>query len=88
MSPPRLAWHITAACTIGALLLWSAVRLSAKPSSDDFPQFPIQVVVPYAAGGGSDTFVRIVQKGIVEDQLLGQPLGIHIRVSPFTQPLF
>ena len=42
----------------------------------DYPSRPIQVVVPYGAGGGSDTFVRTIQKGIVQDDLLPQPLVI------------
>ena len=41
-----------------------------------YPESPIQVVVPYGAGGGSDTFVRTMQKGILEDNLLPQPLVI------------
>ena len=42
-----------------------------------YPRKPIRVVVPYKPGGGSDTFVRIVEKGIVEDELLSQPLAIE-----------
>ena len=44
--------------------------------SDGYPQRPIQVVVPFGAGGGSDTFVRIIQKAIEENDLLPQPIVI------------
>ena len=30
----------------------------------DFPNQPVKVIVPFGAGGGSDTFARIIQKAI------------------------
>lgn len=44
--------------------------------SDNYPEQPIKVIVPFGAGGGSDTFVRILQKAIKENDLLSQPLII------------
>lgn len=38
-----------------------------------FPEKPIKVIVPFGAGGGSDTFTRIVQKAMTEHELLDQP---------------
>ena len=67
MSKPKLAWHVAATCTILALTFWWAARLAATDASAEYPNRPIHIVVPYAAGGGSDTFVRILQQGIVED---------------------
>jgi putative tricarboxylic transport membrane protein len=49
---------------------------ASDESAADYPQRPIKVVVPFEAGGGSDTFSRIVQQGIEEQQLLSQPLVI------------
>ena len=43
---------------------------------DEYPRKPIRVVVPFAPGGGSDTFVRIVQKAINDYQLMPQPLVV------------
>ena len=42
----------------------------------DFPDKPITVIVPFAAGGGSDTFVRIFQKAIREKNLCPQPIVV------------
>ncbi|MFT5302967.1 MAG: tripartite-type tricarboxylate transporter receptor subunit TctC [Mariniblastus sp.] len=44
--------------------------------SDNYPEQPIKVIVPFGAGGGSDTFVRILQKAIKENELLPQPMVI------------
>lgn len=44
--------------------------------SGSYPQKPIQVVVPYTAGGGTDSFVRMLATAIKEDQILEQPLVI------------
>jgi tripartite-type tricarboxylate transporter receptor subunit TctC len=76
MNRPRLIWHVAATSTIVALVGWWLAQRAATDSSPDYPNRPVQVVVPYAAGGGSDTFVRIVQQGIDQDGLLGQPLVI------------
>ena len=43
----------------------------------EFPVKPITVIVPFAAGGGSDTFVRIFQKAIREHNLSPQPIVIR-----------
>ncbi len=43
---------------------------------DTYPSRPIKVIVPFGAGGGSDTFVRILQKAIEEDELLPQPIVV------------
>lgn len=45
-------------------------------SPDEYPQRPVKVIVPFGAGGGSDTFVRILQKAIEENDLLPQPIVI------------
>ena len=44
--------------------------------SAKFPKRPIKVVVPFAAGGGSDTFGRIIQNAVEKNNLLPQPLVI------------
>lgn len=42
----------------------------------EFPVKPVKVIVPFAPGGGSDTFVRIIQSGVQANDLLGQPLTV------------
>jgi putative tricarboxylic transport membrane protein len=41
-----------------------------------YPIKAVKVIVPFAPGGGSDTFVRIVQAGIKAGGLLPQPLTV------------
>ena len=41
-----------------------------------YPRKPIKVIVPFGAGGGSDTFSRIIQKAFDDHQLLPEPLVI------------
>ena len=42
----------------------------------DYPSKPITVIVPFAAGGGSDVFVRIFQNAIRKNNLCPQPIVI------------
>jgi putative tricarboxylic transport membrane protein len=57
---------------LGAILL----GLPVMNARADFPDKPITVIVPFAAGGGSDTFVRIFQKAIREENLSPQPIVV------------
>lgn len=45
--------------------------------AEDFPERPVEVIVPFGAGGGSDTFVRILQKAVRQEALSTQPLIIR-----------
>ncbi|MEM7383413.1 MAG: tripartite tricarboxylate transporter substrate binding protein [Verrucomicrobiota bacterium] len=42
-----------------------------------FPERPVDIIVPFGAGGGSDVFVRILQKAIRENELSPQPFVIR-----------
>ncbi|MDF1739726.1 MAG: tripartite tricarboxylate transporter substrate-binding protein [Verrucomicrobiales bacterium] len=70
------AWHLVTGIIIAALAIWwTGKHLKGKEKT--FPSKPIEVVVPYPAGGGSDTFVRrVIQQGIEEGQLLDVPLAV------------
>ena len=46
------------------------------PLQGDYPSKPITVIVPFAAGGGSDVFVRIFQNAIRKNNLCPQPIVI------------
>ncbi|MFN4349689.1 MAG: Bug family tripartite tricarboxylate transporter substrate binding protein [Hylemonella sp.] len=62
------AKHIVTGLALGLTLLASA-------SAQNFPQRPIQVVVPVSAGGGTDVMARTVGQKVGE--LLGQPVVVE-----------
>jgi tripartite-type tricarboxylate transporter receptor subunit TctC len=49
---------------------------SATDTTRSYPQRPIKVIVPFAAGGGSDTFARLLQRAADKQDLLPVPLVI------------
>ncbi|GAB5374815.1 MAG: tripartite tricarboxylate transporter substrate binding protein [Acuticoccus sp.] len=51
-----------------------AVLAAGPASADDYPTKPIRLVVPLAAGGGSDVFARLLSPGL--EQELGVPVVI------------
>lgn len=57
-----------------ALLVWRFIPSSGD--TDQWPQRPVRVVVPYAAGGGTDTFVRKVETVFQNENLLPQNISI------------
>ena len=50
--------------------------LAGAVEASEYPRKAIKVIVPFPAGGGSDTFTRIIQKGIREEGLLPQPFVV------------
>ncbi len=64
--------RIRATCLLAFIL----PGLGITHAADDYPARPIKVVVPFAPGGGSDTFARIIKLAIEENDLLSQPLVI------------
>ena len=45
-------------------------------SSQSYPNRPVKLVVPFNTGGASDTFARMMQKAIVDHELLPEPIVI------------
>ena len=45
---------------IGAAVAVASLALGLPASADDYPSKPITIVVPYAPGGGGDTFTRAI----------------------------
>ena len=65
------------ACIIGLILISIIAYVKQGAGmGDEYPRKPIRVVVPFQPGGGSDTFVRIVQKAINDYDLMPQPLVV------------
>jgi tripartite-type tricarboxylate transporter receptor subunit TctC len=68
----RIFWKL------GAPLI-AAAAFGAHAHADTFPSQPIRVIVPYAAGGGSDITSRVIQNRLGE--ILKQPLVIDNRAG-------
>ncbi len=79
-SPPKrgpnvFLWGLN--LVVLALGIWLTTQW--KPSHGKFPAAPINLVVPFGAGGGSDVQARVFKQAINDHNLLGQPLVIHNR---------
>ncbi|QDT44499.1 Tripartite tricarboxylate transporter TctA family protein [Gimesia alba] len=70
-------WHTVAVTAIIGMIVFQFSGFFANQHElTQFPQRPVQVVVPFSAGGGTDLFARIIQKSITENKLLKQPVVI------------
>jgi len=58
------------------LVALSIASCSRNESSNDYPDRPIEIIVPFAPGGGSDTFARLLKAEVEEQELLPHPLVI------------
>jgi len=65
-----------AALSLAALLVAHPLKAQTNPA-DSYPNKPIRVIVPFAAGGGNDIFARLVGQKLGE--LLGQTMVIENR---------
>ncbi len=74
MLQSNTARHVVIAALI-VLSIFQYIKLGTGMGVD-YPRKPIRVVVPFQPGGGSDTFVRIVQKAINDYELMPQPLVV------------
>jgi len=58
-----------------ALLALSAAHLAPAAAQEAYPSHAIRLIVPYAAGGGTDTAARAMSQRLSE--LLGQPVVVE-----------
>lgn len=58
------------------LLTFLRFGQSFSSESNGYPSKPIKVVVPFKAGGGSDTFARLIQKAVAKSSVIDQPIVI------------
>jgi tripartite-type tricarboxylate transporter receptor subunit TctC len=69
-----LAHTVYSACTLSFSVL-AAVPACANEAEPNYPSRPVTIVVPFAAGGPTDTLARIVADGM--KATLGQPIVIE-----------
>lgn len=68
-----LSGGIAAALTLG-LFAGGAPMLASDAQAADFPSKPVQLIVPYRAGGGTDTMARVFAKALSKE--LGAPVAV------------
>jgi tripartite-type tricarboxylate transporter receptor subunit TctC len=68
---------LSRALVIAGLLWPGLVACSGLALAQDYPNRPVKVVVPYAAGGGTDALTRFIARGM--EKRLGQPFIIENR---------
>ena len=74
---PHWSSTIVKGAFAGALFFVAAGLGHAQDSSKDYPTKPVRIVVPYAAGGGTDALARFLASGL--EKRLGQPFIIENR---------
>jgi len=71
---PISIWHGLAA--LFTALLGYSYLFEGSVIDKGYPNKPIKVIVPFDPGGGTDTFVRIIQKAVKDHELMPQPLVV------------
>jgi tripartite-type tricarboxylate transporter receptor subunit TctC len=71
MKPMKTWGGVLVAATLG-LLAAAAPAVAQGDAAANYPNKPIRVIVPFAAGGGNDIFARLVGNKLSE--ILGQPV--------------
>jgi putative tricarboxylic transport membrane protein len=69
---------------VRALVLVCAVAACSSPPAGgggNYPRQPIELVVPFQAGGGSDTLARTIQSIIAEERLVPVPINVVNRTG-------
>ncbi len=72
------------AVAVAASLLIAGTPAQAQSEAASFPNRPIRVIVPFAAGGGNDIFARLV--GAKAGDILGQQMIIENRPAAGGRP--
>ncbi|PVE23892.1 tripartite tricarboxylate transporter substrate binding protein [Microvirga sp. KLBC 81] len=72
---PKIITRRLLCCALLAASTTIAAPFSGAIAQDSFPTRPMKLVVPYAAGGGTDAIARLVAQGVGEK--LGQSLVVE-----------
>ena len=57
-------------------MIWYAMGSGSNDSNSEYPNRPITLIVPFGPGGESDTFARMIQRTIAENQFLDQEVVV------------
>ncbi|MEM8569669.1 MAG: tripartite tricarboxylate transporter substrate binding protein [Pseudomonadota bacterium] len=57
----------------------AAALFAAAPALADYPERPVTIIVPWGAGGGTDTIIRIFAVGFEKE--MGQPINVVNRTG-------
>src|SRR3977135_4568875 len=75
---PHWSWTMLKGAVTGALFFSFLVFPCGQDSAvKSYPAKPVRIVVPYAAGGGTDALARFLAQGL--ERQLGQPFIIENR---------
>src|SRR4051812_27077657 len=69
---PRMNHPIPRRAALG--LAGAALAVAAARAQGDWPNAPIRIIVPFAAGGSTDAVARLVSPGLT--RRLGQPVVV------------
>ena len=74
-----MRWHLSRLIVVGVVfgLLGQPIPVLGQA----YPARPIEFVVPFGAGGGSDLLARAIAKTIGDERLLAQPLTVTNRAG-------
>jgi tripartite-type tricarboxylate transporter receptor subunit TctC len=72
-------WSTDTAARLGAILLAFALACGTSKADDHYPNRPVRVVVPFAAGGPTDIVGRIIGQKLSE--LLGQQFFVENKLG-------
>ena len=76
--------HIFAGALVALATLFCAQPSQAQDPAANYPNKPIRLIVPFAAGGGNDIFARLI--GAKVSEYLGQQLVIENRAAAGGRP--
>lgn len=60
----------------GLALATAGLLASLTPALAEYPEKPIRLIIPYRAGGGSDSLARTIQKAVEQHKLMKVPLVV------------
>jgi len=74
-----MTYYLTRRTTLMSAVCGVALALGAAAKADDYPSKPITMIVPWGAGGGTDTLARTFASMLEEE--LGQPINVVNRTG-------